>query len=251
MGEVDCDRVRPDLAQSTSPAMLPHKNSKVDDRRLHLLYTEIGLIAALLVVAAAFRVPLNPKPAAELIIPEAEAIMVEEIERTIQMAPPPPPTALPPPIEVADTKVIEEMILPSMELDMEVAFSPPPAPPPPPPTPQEVAPPPPPPPPPPEPEVFVVVEQMPELIGGLASISVEYPELDRLAGIEGRVFLQFIVNEDGTVSDVVVLRGVSVGIDQAAIEAVRRARFTPGMQRGRPVRVRFSIPITFRLSDGA
>ena len=90
---------------------------------------------------------------------------------------------------------------------------------------------------------------MPELIGGLASIVVDYPEIDRRAGVEGRVFLQFVVNEDGTVSNIEVVRGVSAGLDQAAKDAIARARFTPGLQRGRAVKVRFAIPITFRLSD--
>jgi protein TonB len=91
---------------------------------------------------------------------------------------------------------------------------------------------------------------MPELIGGLESIRPTYPEMERRAGVEGRVFLQFVVNGDGTVSDITVTRGVSPGLDAAAVQAVRtQARFRPGMQRGRPVRVQFSLPINFRLAD--
>src|SRR5690606_40711885 len=101
----------------------------------------------------------------------------------------------------------------------------------------------------PKPEVFVVVEQMPDFIGGIASIRQAYPEMERMAGIEGRVFVEFVVNEDGTVSDAVVIRGVSAGLDAAAVAAVRKARFTPGHQRGRPVKVRMSIPITFRITS--
>ena len=101
----------------------------------------------------------------------------------------------------------------------------------------------------PEPEVFMVVDQMPELIGGLATIQPTYPERERRAGIEDRVFLQFIVNEDGSVSDIEVTRPVSPGLDSAAVAAVRGARFRPGIQDGRPVRVRFSLPVNFRLTD--
>jgi protein TonB len=97
-------------------------------------------------------------------------------------------------------------------------------------------------------QVFEVVEQMPEIIGGLHSIRPVYPELDRRVGNEGRVLLRFVVNEDGSVSDVVVTRGVSPGLDRAAVEAVQRARFRPGMQRGRAVKVRFSLPVNFRLN---
>jgi protein TonB len=93
-----------------------------------------------------------------------------------------------------------------------------------------------------------MAEVMPELLGGLPSIRPEYPEMERRAQIEGRVFLQFVVNEDGTVSEVRVTRGVSPGLDAAAVAAVRRARFLPGRQNGRPVRVRFSLPINFRLN---
>jgi len=97
--------------------------------------------------------------------------------------------------------------------------------------------------------VFEVVEQMPMLIGGLGSIQPVYPEMERRAGVQGRVFLQFIVNEDGSVSDIVVTRSVSPGLDAAAVAALRSARFTPGIQRGRPVKVRFSLPVNFRLLD--
>jgi TonB family protein len=99
-----------------------------------------------------------------------------------------------------------------------------------------------------QPDVFVAVERMPELIGGLRSIQPIYPDMERRVGIEGRVFVQFVVNEDGAVSDIVVLRGVNAGLDRAAVEAVQRARFRPGIQAGRSVRVRMSLPINFRLN---
>jgi TonB family protein len=99
-------------------------------------------------------------------------------------------------------------------------------------------------------DTFVIVEQMPELIGGLASIqqTLRYPELAKRAGIEGRVFVQFIVDEQGNVVDPEVVRGVGSGLDAAALDAVRGARFKPGVQRGQAVRVRMSLPITFRLN---
>ncbi|HLA62816.1 MAG TPA: energy transducer TonB [Rhodothermales bacterium] len=102
-----------------------------------------------------------------------------------------------------------------------------------------------------EDSVYTVVERMPELIGGLAAIRPVYPEAERRAGVEGRVFVQFIVNEDGSVSDIVVTRGVNPGLDSAAVAAIRPIRFTPGSHRGQPVKVRFSIPINFYLTDDA
>ena len=100
-------------------------------------------------------------------------------------------------------------------------------------------------------DYFVVVEEMPELIGGLQSIAQEirYPEMARRAGIEGRVFVQFIVNEEGEVERPQVLRGIGGGADEEALRVVSQAKFTPGYQRGRPVRVQFMLPIIFRLPD--
>lgn len=114
----------------------------------------------------------------------------------------------------------------------------------------------PPPPPTEQDDFFVVVEEMPELIGGLAELQkkIRYPETARRAGIEGRVYIQFIVNEQGQVEEPRIIRGVGGGLDEEALRVVSQAEFKPGMQRGRPVRVQYSLPILFRLqsddSDG-
>ena len=98
-------------------------------------------------------------------------------------------------------------------------------------------------------DFFVVVEEMPQLIGGLESLArqIQYPEMARRAGIEGRVFVQFIVDESGEVVHPRVIRGIGGGADEEALRVVRQARFTPGMQRGQPVRVQYALPIFFRL----
>lgn len=100
-------------------------------------------------------------------------------------------------------------------------------------------------------EFFVVVEQMPVLIGGMGNLQkqVKYPETARQAGIEGRVIVQFIVSETGLVINPKVIRGIGGGCDEAAIEAVKKVTFEPGSQRGVPVPVQFSLPIVFRLQD--
>lgn len=100
-----------------------------------------------------------------------------------------------------------------------------------------------------EPPFVDFAEVMPELIGGIEALqaSITYPEFARRSGVAGRVILQFIVNTDGSVSDAIVVRGIGGGCDEAALEAIRNTRFTPGLQRGRPVRVRMALPITFRL----
>ncbi len=102
-------------------------------------------------------------------------------------------------------------------------------------------------------EIFMIVEQMPSLIGGLQSIQdeIEYPDIARKAGIEGRVFVQFVVDIQGNVVDPVVVRGIGGGCDEEAIRAVRLAKFEPGRQRGKAVKVKMSLPITFRLQNKA
>lgn len=96
---------------------------------------------------------------------------------------------------------------------------------------------------------FCADERMPELIGGLASLQPVYPKPERSAGIEGRVFLQFVVRGDGSVSGVTVTRGVSPALDSSAAGALRRVRFVPGTRCGEPVDVRFSLPVNFRLAE--
>ncbi len=99
-------------------------------------------------------------------------------------------------------------------------------------------------------DYYVVAEEMPELIGGLESImkDIRYPSAAREAGIQGRVYIQFIVNEQGEVESPRVIRGIGGGADEEALRVVNNARFTPGMQRGEPVRVLYTLPIFFRLA---
>jgi protein TonB len=103
----------------------------------------------------------------------------------------------------------------------------------------------------PEEKTFLVVEEEPQLIGGLASIQneIKYPEAARKAGIEGRVYVQFVVNERGEVENPRVIRGIGGGADEEALRAVKLAKFKPGLQRGRPVRVQISLPVIFQLRN--
>jgi len=123
-------------------------------------------------------------------------------------------------------------------------------------TPPPMTPPPPMPPAPPrgraqEPGVFDVVDTAPTLIGGLEGLQarVHYPEEARRADIEGQVVVQFIVGTQGQIENAEVVRSPSPLLSDAALAAVLGSRFTPGKQDGRAVRVRFAIPITFRLRD--
>lgn len=103
--------------------------------------------------------------------------------------------------------------------------------------------------------IFTVVEQMPEFPGGQTSLlqfinkNLKYPEEAFNAGIEGRVACVFIVNTDGSICNAEVLRGVSPSLDSEALRVIRSMpKWTPGYQRGKAVRVKFNIPITFRLN---
>lgn len=103
-------------------------------------------------------------------------------------------------------------------------------------------------------EIFVRVEQMPKFPGGDPELlrfinqSIKYPVIAQENGIQGRVVCTFVVNRDGSVVDVEVVRGVDPSIDKEAVRVVSNMpKWEPGMQRGKPVRVRYTVPITFRL----
>ena len=214
------------------------KQAKADLRRSYNVYLQLGLIVALLSFIGLVRINLYSEPPAPLPVEEQEEVVMEEVIQTKQIETPPPPPRPPVPVEVPNDEIIEDEIIDlDTELDLDGPLD---LPPPPPPKEDE-----------PEDDFFVVVEQMPQLRGGLAALQrkVSYPEMARRAGIEGRVTVQFIVNEQGRVENPRVIRGIGGGCDEEALKAVQNARFTPGMQRGRPVRVQYSLPIVFRLQN--
>jgi periplasmic protein TonB len=99
------------------------------------------------------------------------------------------------------------------------------------------------------PTYFVAVEEMPEPIGGISAIQqkIEYPEIAKRAGVEGKVYVLAFVDEDGNVTGAKIIKGIGAGCDEAALDAVRKTKFKPGKQRGTPVKVQVSIPIVFKL----
>lgn len=94
--------------------------------------------------------------------------------------------------------------------------------------------------------------EMPELIGGLGTLvgRIAYPAEAEAEGVEGRVVVSFVVTETGTVEDVEVADPVHPALDEAALSAIRRARFLPAHRDGRPLRVRMALPVTFDLQEG-
>jgi TonB family protein len=101
-------------------------------------------------------------------------------------------------------------------------------------------------------KVYTVVEQMPEYEGGAAEMgkfiqaNLVYPKAEMDKKIEGKPVVKFTVNEDGTVSDVTILKSVSPGLDQEAVRVAYLLHFRPGRQGGRAVRVSYSLPFSFR-----
>ncbi len=100
-----------------------------------------------------------------------------------------------------------------------------------------------------EPAFFVAVEEPPQPIGGLARIQqkIVYPLAAKNLGIEGKVLIQAIIDENGNVAKAKVIKGIGSGCDEVALDAVKSSKFTPGKQRGKNVRVQITIPIVFKL----
>ena len=103
--------------------------------------------------------------------------------------------------------------------------------------------------------VFVVVESMPEFPGGQQALfkylseNVKYPVIAQENGIQGRVICQFVVNKDGLIVDVEVVRsGGDPSLDKEAIRVIKSMpKWKPGKQRGKPVRVKYTVPVNFKL----
>ncbi|UFH57448.1 TonB family protein [Spirosoma sp. KNUC1025] len=101
---------------------------------------------------------------------------------------------------------------------------------------------------------FVAVEQMPEFPGGIEALqkflgnTLKYPRAAAAAGVSGRVYVSFVVNADGTLTDLQLLKGIGFGCDEEAIRVMQKMpRWRPGKQSGRAVRVKFNLPIAFTL----
>lgn len=221
------------------PVKIINRDSKL--RKNYLLTLEGGFILSILIFLVAFNVNLQIDSSNEIVlIQKQEEVYIEEIIQTKQelKAPAPPrPTV---PIEVPNDEILEDEII---DIDAELDFD----------EPMDI-------PIPPKPiqqknddeaEIFVVVENPPILIGGISAVqsNIVYPPLALQAGIEGRVIVQFIIDKNGQVLHPTVIRGIGGGCDEEAVRAVLKAKFQPGLQRGRPVAVRYTLPITFRINS--
>lgn len=218
---------------------LERKKPKADLRNYYTIFVELGLIVALLGLLGLFNVDIRSNSGNQDMSTKQETVKMEEVVQTKQEEKPPAPPKPQAPVEVPNDEIIEDE---SINLDAELNTN----------RAADI-------PPPPEEEeeensdeeVFVMVEHMPKLKGGLKSIQkeIKYPNMARKAGIEGRVYVQFVVTPKGNVENAKVVRGIGGGCDKEALRVVRDANFRPGMQRGNPVPVRMSLPVVFQLQD--
>lgn len=213
------------------------KKPEADMRAKYKRYFEISLIISLVILIVAFKFFPDIKSKEVVLEGPQELFTVEDIQNTRQENRPPPPPKPPIPIEAPSDDVLEDIEIGDTEIDFDAEME---APPPPPKEEKIVEE---------EPTYFVAVEEMPEPIGGIAAIQskIVYPEIAKRAGVEGKVYVLAFVDETGTVTDAKIIKGIGAGCDEAALDAVKKTKFKPGKQRGKPVKVQVSIPVVFKL----
>jgi protein TonB len=221
------------------------KNPKYDLTRKSWMLLFFGLTVSLAIVTTAFEwKTYDDSGVVDLGQVQDDFEDIMEIPPTEQPPPPPPKVQLPEIVEVPDEEEIEEEI--EIELDVEITeetvvedivFEEAPE--------EEVV-----------EEVFTIVEDQPEFPGGMPAFykfvgdNMKYPSQARRMGIEGRVFVQFVVDKDGTVTEVKAVKGIGAGCDEEAERVLRQSpKFKPGKQRGRAVKVRMVLPIIFKLNN--
>lgn len=222
------------------------KSRKADLESKKVIFVEIGMVIALAAVLVAFEWKSFEKTDFDLMSRVVEDIPEEMVQITQQNKPPPPPK--PPPQTtiiniVQDDVDIEDDIEIDVEADEQteiqeyVPIDIPEE--------EEVE----------EAPIFTVVESMPSYPGGdearirYLQENLKYPQMARESGIQGRVFVTFVVEKDGSITDVKILRGIGGGCDEEAIRVIQNMpRWNSGKQRGKPVRVQFNMPILFKLN---
>ena len=212
-------------------------------------YILMGLVLAVSLLFFAFEWSTETRKLDETVLVQ-DVLAEEEIEITRRDPAPPPPPPPPEPETPEIIEVVEEKVETRMEIKSEddqsqrqtEVYIPPP---PPKPKQEEVT-----------EEIFVVVEEQPEFPGGQAAMmkflsdNIRYPVIAQENGIQGRVICNFVVERDGSITDVQVVRGQDPSLDREAIRVIQQMpRWKPGKQRGSAVRVRFTLPVVFRLQN--
>ena len=221
------------------------KSPKADLEGKKLMFIQIGMIISLFIAWLAFEHKSYDKREIDpSLLRQTEVLDEEMVEITKQEEQKPQPVEMPKQTtqleivqddvevedieinaEVEQNEVIEEYVAPEVVEDEVV-----------------------------EQEIFKIVEEMPSFPGGEQKLmkyvgdNVKYPQIARETGIQGRVFVNFVVEPDGSVSNVSVLRGIGGGCDEEAMRVVKNMpKWKPGKQRGKAVRVQYMLPINFTL----
>ena len=222
------------------------KSPKANLENKKLMFIQIGMIISLLIAWMAFEHKSYDKREIDPSLLNREVVIDEEmVEITKQEEPKPQPVEVPKQTtqleivqddvetedieinaDVEQNEVIEEYVAPEV-VEEEVV----------------------------EQEIFQIVEEMPSYPGGEKALleyvakNIKYPQIARETGIQGRVFVGFVVEPDGSVSNVKILRGIGGGCDEEAMRVIKSlAKWKPGKQRGKAVRVSYQIPVVFKLA---
>ena len=229
--------------------MEPRTNKKYDLSNYRTLFFNIGLVIALLFVIAAFEWRFYNDQDLMNVGP-SNIDFVESVDVPLTEQPPPPP----PKNQLRDVKIIavddvediEEEIQINLDIEMteetvieeiiEVAVEE---------VEEEEA-----------EEIFVIVEDAPSPVGGYSAFynyvnaNIKYPRQALNMHIEGKVFVQFVVDKTGELTDIHIIRGIGAGCDEEAIRIIKNApSWKAGKQRGKPVKVRMVLPITFTIAQ--
>ncbi|MBV6485179.1 MAG: hypothetical protein KFKLKKLM_01732 [Flavobacteriales bacterium] len=222
--------------------MEPKKNPKADLEKLRGTFMAAGLLVSMVVTYVIINLKFYEVSASELgqlVVEQVEEEIIPVTQQNTPPPPPPPPPAAPEIIQVVDNEVeVAEVEMVDTEADAttvveEFAVV------------EEVV----------EEEIFTIVETMPEFPGGgqealfkFLQSEMKYPQVAKENGIQGTVFVNFVVGQDGKIRDVKVLRGVNKMLDDEAVRVVKAMpSWKPGKQRGKPVSVSYNLPIKFTL----
>ena len=185
-----------------------------------------GLLSIILSIFLFF---VLPRFTGETVQEHYDQIIIEQIDipQTQQIERPPPPARPSIPIESEDEDLADDLTIEETDLSNFEAWDAPP-------------------PPPSGPQVKFIPYDDPPV--PLTPIRPKYPEIAQEAGIEGTVFIQAFIDKKGRVIETTIIKGIpNTGLDEAAIEAIRKTRFRPAKQRERAVGVWISIPVNFKL----
>lgn len=224
------------------------KSPKVDLESKRNVYFMIGLVVSLGIILLAFEWTAKPSKADSLGSINAADVEEEIIpitrEQEIKPPPPPPPPKVIEVLNIVDDKaeIDDDLMIEDTEADDNTLIN--------------VAPvvsakeeeeee---------EAQVFFIVEDMPEFPGGEMALrtyianAIKYPVIAQENGIQGKVYVTFVVGKDGSVSNASIARGVDPSIDKEALRVINTLpKWKPGKQRGKPVNVSYTVPINFQL----